>query len=119
MLNSYCSTREKRLAKVGDKVVGCLEGNKFTKSVMGSKHKLRCPQAWAIDAEAFDSDIRPNATQIVVIDRETGLEYSCSVETFDRLKGELDRGFGRQYFLTLNHWHVEGNGHKQLSLWET
>ena len=116
MVLVYSNTK-KKLVKCGDKVVGSLEDNRFIKLVIGSKHKLRCPRAWAIDAEAFDIEVKPNATEIAVIDKETGLEYHCSVEIFDRLKGELDRGFGRQYFLTLNHWQVEGNGHRQLSLW--
>jgi len=119
MLNVYSNTKERKLVKVGEKIVGYIEGRKFIKSVTGSKHKLRCPLAWAIDAEVFDREVEPNATEIVIIDKETGIKYHVSVETFDRLKGELDRGFGRQYFLMLNHWQVEsnGNGHKQLSLW--
>lgn len=100
------------------KVVGCFEQNKFIKEVYGSKHKLRYPPAWAIDAEAFDIEIKPNATEIVVIDKETGIKYHASVETFDRLKGELDRGWGRQYLLTLNHWQVEDNGNRQPSFWD-
>jgi len=100
------------------KVIGYLRDHTFTKSVIGSKHQLRCPPAWAIDAEAFDREIKCNATKIVVIDKETGKEYYCPVERFDKLKGELDRGFGRQYYLTLPHWEVRGNGHHQLSLWK-
>lgn len=117
MVHVNCSTKEKRVLKVGNKVVGYLKEGRFIKSVIGSKHRLRCPTAWAIDAETFDTEIKPCVAQIMVIDRETGLEYYCSVELFGRLKGELDRGFGRQYFLTLNHWEVRGNGHKQLTLW--
>ena len=99
------------------KVIGRFDKNKFIKEVYGSKHRLKYPPAWAIDAEAFDREIKPNATEIVIIDKETSTKYYVSVETFDRLKGELDRGFGRQYFLTLNCWKEEGNGHKQLTLW--
>lgn len=116
MAQIYSNTKEKRLVKVGDKVVGCLEGDKFLKAVIGSRHRLRYPPAWAIDAEAFDREVKPKTTRLVVIDKETGLEYHCPTETFDQLKGELDRGFGRQYFLTLKHWEVRGNGHKQLTL---
>jgi hypothetical protein len=116
MLDVNCS-KNGELVKVGQKVVGCLQGNRFMKSVVGSKHRLRRPSAWAIDSNVFDEQIRPNATEIVIMDRETGKEYHCSVEVFDRLKGELDRGFGRQYFLTLGHWRTENNGHHQLSLW--
>ena len=103
--------------KAQGKVIGYLRGHAFIKTVTGSKHKLRCPPAWAIDAEAFDREVKPNVTELVVIDREAGLEYHCPVEAFDRLKGELDRGFGKQYFLTLSHWNVRGNGH-QLNLFE-
>ena len=117
MVRVYSNTKEKRLVKVGDKVVGCFEGDKFIKSVIGSRHKLRCPPAWAIDAEAFDREVKPKATKIIIEDKETGLEYHCLVENFDNLKSELDRGFGRQYLLTLKHWEVRGNEHHQLSLW--
>ena len=111
----YSKNRE--LIKVGEKVVGCLQDSKFIKSVIGSKHRLRRPSGWAIDSNVFDEQIKPNATEIVVIDKELGKTYHCSVKTFDRLKGELDRGFGRQYFLTLSHWLIENNGHRQHSLW--
>lgn len=114
MLEVNCN-KNRELIKVGDKVVGYLKDNKFIKSVIGSKHRLRRPPAWAIDSNVFDEQIKPSAAEIVVMDRETGKTYHCSVETFDRLKRELSRGFGRQYFLTLNHWQVEGN--RQLCLW--
>jgi len=117
MLNAYCNTEKKQSVKVGDKIVGYLEGGKFIKQVVGSKHRLRLPPAWAIDAEAFEGEIKPNARGIVVIDRETGMEYHASVETFDKFKGELDRGFGRQYYLPLSYWEVRGNGQRQLRLW--
>ena len=99
------------------KIIGYLKSEIFFKSVFGSKHQLKCPPAWCIDSEAFDKEIKHCATEIVVIDKETGVKYHTSVETFDRLKGELNRGFGRQYFLTLNHWQVEDNGSRQLTLW--
>jgi hypothetical protein len=99
------------------KVIGYLERDVFIKPVVGSKHQLRTPPAWAIDATAFDTVIKPNAREIVVMDKETGIKYHTLVDTFDRLKGELNRGFGRQYFLTLGHWQVEENGNRQLSLW--
>lgn len=117
-----CSTYTRSVntpVKAQGKIIGYLKDHTFIKHVVGSKHMLRRPPAWAIDAEAFDREIKPNATEIVVIDKETGIEYGCPVEIFDRLKGELDRGFGRQYFLTLmtNHWRVKSNGHHQLNLW--
>lgn len=108
----------KSLIRAGGRVIGRLEGGVFYKHVRGSCHMLFKPRAWAIDADAFDRDIKGNATQLVVIDKETGIEYHCPTTTFDRLKRQLDRGFGRQYFLTLNHWRTTGNGHRQLDLFE-
>jgi len=106
------------LIRAGGRVIGRLEGGIFYKHVQASCHMLFKPRAWAIDAEAFDKHIKSNATELVVIDTETGIEYQCPTETFDMLKGELDRGFGRQYFLTLNHWRTTRNGHHQLSLFD-
>jgi hypothetical protein len=119
MLNTHYNTGQKRLVKVDGRIIGYLRDRTFYKSVSGSKHRLRQPPAWAIDAEAFDTEIKPNSTKIVVVDRETGMEYQASVETFERFKGELDRGFGRQYFLPLPQWQIRGNGQRQLRLWET
>lgn len=117
MIHSYSNTKGRRVVKVENRVIGYLKGNAFIKTVIGSKHQLRKPPAWAIDAETYEREIRPSAAELVIIDKESGITYSASVQTFDRLKGELDRGFGRQYFLTLKHWEVRGNGHHQLSLW--
>lgn len=115
MLTSYST---KKLVKVNGKVIGWLEVDTFYKSVAGSRHKLRKPSAWAIDAEAFDREVMPIANKIVIIDKETDIEYHTSVDTFNRFKGELDRGFGKQYYLTLAHWQTKDNGHRQLGLWE-
>jgi hypothetical protein len=118
MFNTHYSTGQKKPVKVDERVIGYLLNGTFYKSVIGSKHRLRHPPAYAVDAEVFDSEIKPNASEIVVIDRETGIEYHVSVVAFDRFKEELDRGFGRQYYLTLSYWQVRGSGHTQLGFWE-
>jgi len=87
-----------------NRTIGFIENGCFLKPVVGSKHQLREPPAWAIDAEAFEEWVKPNAREIIVTDTEAKLRYRVSVETFDQLKQEMDRGFGRQYFLTLNYW---------------
>jgi len=104
--------------KAQGKTIGCLKGRTFVKSVIGSKHRLIRPPGWAIDAEAFDTQVKPNATEFVILDKESGLEYRCPVQTFDRLKRVLNRGFGRQYYMVLSRSETGGNGHRQLSLWE-
>ena len=98
------------------KVVGRLEGDVFIKPVVGSRHMLRTPRAWAIDAELYEQ-VRPSIDRIVIEDRETGVRYHTTAEIFDTFRGELDRGFGRQYFLSLTRWSVERPGDaKQLAL---
>jgi hypothetical protein len=115
---SYSNTKLRHIVRVDDKIVGTIENNTFTKSVTASKHQLRRPPAWAIDAQAFDEQIKLQADEIVIFDKESGIKYHTLVETFDHLKRQLNRGFGKQYFLTLNHWQVEENGYRQLGLWE-
>jgi hypothetical protein len=117
---SNCSTKSRRLVKLPDgRVIGWLEGATFTKPVCGSKHRLRRPPAWAVDADVFDELIMPVAKELRIEDKETGTVYEVSVAYFDQHKGELDRHFGRQYFLPLARWktHENGNGGKQLTLW--
>lgn len=90
-----------------NKTIGFLENGCFLKPVVGSKHQLREPPAWAIDADAFDEWVKPNAREIIVTDTEAKVRYRVSVATFDELKHEMNRGFGRQYFLVLAHWAKE------------
>jgi len=93
--------------RVKSKTIGFIENGCFLKPVVGSKHQLREPPAWAIDADAFDEWVKPNAREIIVTDTEAKIRYKVLTETFDRLKQEMDRGFGRQYFLVLAHWTKE------------
>ena len=110
--------KRKRVVKVGSKIVGYLEDNRFIKTVIGSRHKLRTPEAWCISADIFQREIMHNATQILIRDNESGFVYRTSVEDFARHSFEIQRGsFERQWALTLNHWQVTGNGQHQLSLW--
>ena len=88
-------------------MVGTIDGRVFTKYVHGSKHMLRQPAAWAIDADVFDRVIVPNALTMKYIDLDTHRVYTCSVNTFITLRKELDRGHNRQYYLELVHWNVK------------
>jgi hypothetical protein len=117
MLRTNCNIRQKRCVMLGGRVVGQIDGDTFFKSVHASTHQLQRPQAWAIDAVIFDTEIKPNCTHILIKDQDTENKYRCSVDIFDQFKGELDRGYGCQYYLTLDHWNIEIKGEKQLSLW--
>lgn len=62
MSNSQCIAKSGRgqLLRLPDgKVAGQLQGDVFIKPVVGSRHMLRTPRAWAIDAELYD-EIRPS-----------------------------------------------------------
>lgn len=85
-------------------VVGRIENRTFIKDVYGSKHMLREPIAWSIDANIFDKVIAPNCFSIHIIDRETGAKYVVGVKTFHENKQVLDRGYGKQYYLELIYW---------------
>lgn len=104
------------------KIIGYLDCDTFVKPLCGSKHQLKQPPAWAIDALAFDEQIRPYAATFRIEDKETDTIYEVPVAFFDQHKGFLDRGYGPQYFLVLSKWEIvkqNGNGCKQLSLWDT
>lgn len=117
MIQSILPQNIKRPIKVDGRVIGWLANGIFYKSVTGSQHMLRSPRAWAIDANSFDRDIKPNATKIVVNDKETGIEYHTSVETFARNSFRFNRGFGTQYALPLQYFQTNDNRHEQLNLW--
>jgi hypothetical protein len=116
MLNIDCNTKEKRIIKVNHKVIGYIENSQFVKPVEGSKHQLKCPPAWAIDAEIFDREVMPNSSEIVIVDKENGNHYVTTTQNFDAKKKPLNRGFGRQYYLPLCFWKLEKPGSEQLSL---
>ena len=101
------------------KVIGYLKGDVFVKPVCASKHQLKKPPAWAVDAEAFDHQIKSMAKLFRIKDSETGNIYEVTIEYFDQHKGEFDRRFGRQYFLPLNQWRVielDSDKPRQLAL---
>ncbi len=88
-------------------IVGQVENRIFIKRVYGSKHMLRQPMAWSIDADIFDRVIVPNCYSIHIVDRETGTTYITDVKSFTKNKQTLDRGHGKQYFLELIHWQAQ------------
>ncbi len=92
---------------IDEKPVGYFCFGKFVKPVKGSRHMLRKPPAWAIDAWAFDHVIKKKADFIIVKDSETGINYTVEVALFDEKKGKMNRGFDEQYFLPLSYWKKE------------
>ena len=89
-----------------NKIIGQSNGHTFKKNIQGSKHILRKPLAIAIDASTYEEQIAPTHRSIEVFDSESQKTYISSIVNFNKHKGILDRGHGKQYFLTLNHWQV-------------
>lgn len=88
-------------------IVGRVIDRIFIKDVFGSRHMLRQPMAWAIDADIFDRVIIPNCNSIHIVDRETNTRYAVGVKTFIEKREILNRGHGRQYFLELIYWQTQ------------
>jgi len=103
MFSEEGKNRQKTWVKIGDKIVGCVERGVFCKYVCGSKHMLKSPKAWAIQAQAWD-ETRSQVRVIAIVDKETSYVYSISATDFDSRKQEIDRGFGRQYYVELEYW---------------
>ena len=84
------------------RVIGTILHGIFSKNI-SHKHVLLKPPALCIDAEPFDKLIRPacNTITIRILDGPYRGEYTTPMISFLSYKGEIDRGFGKQYFMIL------------------
>lgn len=85
-------------------VVGTLRGDTFYKSVYGSRHMLRKPQAWALDKQALEDAKRAGAVYVQIVDNETGVIYRAAVSHVLENGFDLNRGYGSQIALPLAGW---------------
>ena len=88
------------------KMVGSLDKRVFFRAISGSVGMLRTPKAWAIQADTFERDLRGKCDRIVFVDTDTQKRYVCTFAEFDEHKGVIDRGFGKQYYLTLEYFNT-------------
>lgn len=88
--------------------IGHVDGDTFHKEIQGSRHMLRTPRAIAFDLSTLRDAAHAGATSARVVDTETGTVYTATMKRIREYGGELNRGFGRQWFLTLNHWSIHG-----------
>jgi hypothetical protein len=89
---------------VDGKVVAKLENGVLTKSVVGSKHQLKHPPAWAVDKNIID---KFQFDRIQIYDKESQILYWQTKEIFLEKAQSMNRGFGAQYYLELPLWEVE------------
>jgi hypothetical protein len=96
-------------------IIGDIDKGVFTKMVSGSKHFLRNPEpSIAIDAVAFDTVISRHTNRMLVIDRDSKAKYEIRTRLFSELKEELDRGYGRQYYVPIRLWDNTGSLQRHL-----
>lgn len=95
-------------------IVGQIDAGVFIKNVRGRIHMLRQPPAWALDAETYETQIRPTCHKIIIEDIDTKIKYSTTLERFEDLKKTLNRGHGKQYFMFLDFWAKEYPNQKAL-----
>ncbi len=93
---------------VNAKPVGVVIGSTFYKKIRASKHMLRSPRAIAFDQSALRDATQAGATLARVIDRETGNAYTATLDRIREKGAPLSRGYGLQWYLTLDYWSVNG-----------
>jgi len=77
------------------------------KGVDGRRHMVRYPSpAWAFDRAHIDAALAAGVLAVELMDRDDGTLYRTSLADFCRLAYELDRGYGPQLALALQHWRV-------------
>lgn len=106
---------------------GCVKGDVWLKTARASLHQLRSPRAWAVDAGDLDAAEGCGARYVVLRDLDGLREHWAALSTL-RLKGfRLNRGFGEQLALLIEHWQPDREraeaaappepAGRQLSLW--
>jgi hypothetical protein len=99
------------------KPIGKVLGDCFYKSIKGSRHMLRKPQAIAISLDALMQAESAGAVYVEVLDHETGTRYQTSLEHIRKAGFAFERGYGRQIGLPLECWATLRPGApRQLSL---
>ena len=89
------------------KVIGQVRADgTFYKRVLGSKHMLHTPPAWAVDLSSIRYAQTVGAKRVVIYDRETKITYEATLLHFHKHHFRLDRDFGAQVALPLEFWTV-------------
>jgi hypothetical protein len=83
---------------------GRLSGDVWTKELSGSRHMLRTPPAWSVDAADLDAAEHAGARLVCIRDLEQLRSYWAHVATIRRRGFRLDRKAGEQVGLALADW---------------
>lgn len=90
------------------RIVGIVKGHELVKRVQMSKHLLKSPRGWAIDAYALSVARTLGAVGVRIEDTETGSVYRADLATIDAHGWQFDYGHGRQIAVPLQYWQIEG-----------
>lgn len=107
--NAYSQKQGKAVKPIRSadgRVIGNIIGDTLVKRVYGSKHMLRTPKGWAVDKTSVFEAKQAGAKKIEIRDRETGIIYRSSLDSFLSYGINFDRGFGPQIALPLDRWTV-------------
>ncbi|MBI3942957.1 MAG: hypothetical protein HY326_08085 [Chloroflexi bacterium] len=108
--NTAKSAPSQILFTSGGRVAGEIRGDVLHKRVYGSKHQLRRPPGWAVDVAILQEAERMGARVVQVWDIETDMLYTATVADFWQKGQAIDRGFGRQVALALDHFDTYKRG---------
>ena len=87
----------------GSQMIGCLIDRKYIKRIH-KEHMMLKPPAIAIDKITFIRDIQPNCDRLFVLEMDSGIFYSASVDHFVKHSFCLDRGHRLQLALEMQYW---------------
>jgi hypothetical protein len=87
------------------------------KTVDCSKHRLRTPPAFAVDAAHLIELARVGGDGVRLTDEHSNV-WTASLADFEHHGFVFDRGHGQQVGLPLARWRVERFGERQLSMFE-
>lgn len=96
------------LRSADNRIAGALVGGYLRKIVQGSRHMLRSPRGWAIDAHALATARAAGALGLRVEDTETGRVYLADWAALDAHGYSFNRGYGDQVALPIQYWQLEG-----------
>lgn len=93
-------------------VIGVVVSGIFRKDkVYGSRHMMRRPHGWALDAASLAQAEGYGADLVQLTDQETGSVYRASISLIKEKGLQINRGYGRQICLPLEFWEVDSNVH--------
>ena len=85
-------------------VIGCVVGNTLHKGVQGSKHFLHTPPAIALDAKAVQQAQDMGVDVVDVVDTETKILYSTTIDILWKRGIRINRGHSKQIALPFKWW---------------